>query len=198
MQTTDATSSNGTTDKNAPAPRKIHGEAEIRGIPHTPYKYRWSGEERWVADPRGERPANGPDGEPARFGLPWPARPVRVLIVDNPEPFDPERNGGVPTEISPATLKMLKADRRIAVQELNAAGQPSDVSAAIAHAAKLEADLIVARRELAGLSEEHAKQRQLSEQRAIAAEREAATYAERIKELEAQLSAATARKGGAK
>jgi hypothetical protein len=125
--------------------------AEVRAIPMPGHKRRWCGMEKWVED-RAARP------NPSELhGLPWPETPVKVRIVDEPPPFDPNANGGVPVAISPKTLTMLERDSRIAVRVLGGGegGDPAEVvrlKATLAEAEKSHDEL---RRELASLSERY-------------------------------------------
>src|SRR5690242_17901077 len=108
--------------------------AVVRAIPMPGHKRRWCGLERWVPDPKArsqqemeELPQGGfkakfdTAGKPiwAKHALPWPDTDIKVLVVDNPAPFDPLANGGAPVEISPATFAMLEKDPRISVRMLN-------------------------------------------------------------------------------
>lgn len=144
--------------------------AVVRAIPHPPHKRRWCGLEHWVADPvhrpqqemeelptGGFKPLFNPDGTPryAKHALPWPEFEVKVGIVDDPKPFDPQANGGVPVEISPRTLEALKRDHRIAVTVLGGPG--GDASEAVrdkARAAELDEQLATANRHIASLQEQ--------------------------------------------
>jgi hypothetical protein len=119
--------------------------AVVRAIPNPGHKRRWCGLEKWVADKK-VRP--NPD---EKHGLPWPDTEIKVAIVDEPKPFDPSANGGVPVEISPATLTMLEKDERIAVRVLGGAegGDPAEAVHLKAELAALTAALEKAQRELA-------------------------------------------------
>jgi hypothetical protein len=139
--------------------------AVVRAIPAQGHKRRWCGLERWVPDPK-RRPQQELEqhgdgtitpkfdeaGNPvwAKHALPWPDTDIKVLIVDEPAPFDPEKNGGVPVEISPATLVMLEQDPRIAVKVIGGeGGDPAEVVRAKAQAAEAEKTVEQLKRELA-------------------------------------------------
>lgn len=163
-----------------PTPARI---AVVRAIPHPPHRNRWCGLEKWVED---RKVRANPD---EKHGLPWPATEIKVAIVEEPAPFDPNANGGAPVEISPATLVMLERDERIAVRVLGGeGGDPADVVRAKAEASKLERELVEARKALSDHSErsrvaQEAHSKQAAEQGAklAALESELAT-------LRAQLS----------
>ncbi|MGH8323451.1 MAG: hypothetical protein ACRETD_06585, partial [Steroidobacteraceae bacterium] len=91
----------------------------------------------------------------AKHALPWPADEVKVEVVDDPEPFNPEANGGRPTQISPRTVEMLRQDHRIAVHVIGAdGGDPAEAIQDKARAAKLEEKLSEAQRHIASLQEQ--------------------------------------------
>lgn len=139
--------------------------AVVRAIPAQGHKRRWCGLERWVADPA-KRPQQemvqhndgtitpkfDDAGNPAwaKHSLPWPDTEIKVRIVDEPAPFDPEKNGGVPLEISPSTLTALEGDPRIAVRVIGGeGGDPAEVVRAKAKAAEAEKTVEQLQRELA-------------------------------------------------
>lgn len=110
--------------------------ASVRAIPQPGHKYRWCGLELWAKDLE-KRPH--PE---EKHGLPWPATEVKVFVVDEPKPFDPKANGGVPIEISPATFAMLERDDRIAVRMSDgSAGDSAEIVRTKVMAANLELQL---------------------------------------------------------
>jgi len=122
--------------------------AVVRAIPMPGFKRRWCGLERWV-----ENKAKRPNPE-EKHGLPWPDHEIKVRVVDNPAPFDPDKNGGVPVEISPATFAMLERDDRISAKLLGVGeGDPAENVRVKAQVAKLEEELANARRESSELIE---------------------------------------------
>lgn len=177
--------------------------AKVRALPMPGHKRRWCGAERWVPNiekrPEVEieqgadgstRPKLDSAGKPiyVKHALPWPDFEIKVRIVDNPQPFNPDHNGGVPVEISPTTFAMLQKDERIMAQIIGADG--IDAAAVVqskAEAAKLEEQLTDARRENAELAE------QLKSFRHVTEEEHKASDA-KIKALEAQLAAAQRKK----
>lgn len=154
----------------SPAGRRYDRVAVVRAIPHPPHKRRWCGLERWVPDPEkrpqqemeelptgGFKPKFDDDGRPiyAKHALPWPETEVKVGVVDEPELFDPNANGGVPVEISPATFAMLQKDHRISAYLLDGSGgDPAEVVRAKAEAAQLDEKLASANRHIASLQEQ--------------------------------------------
>lgn len=92
---------------------------EVRAMPAPGHQYRWCGAELW-ANPADERQRTV-----GVHALPWPARPIRVAVVDSPERFDPNRQD-VPTEISPRTLEALQRDPRISVRFVSLGGADPD------------------------------------------------------------------------
>lgn len=157
--------------------------AVVRAIPMTGHKRRWCGLERWIED-RSARP-----NPKEKHGLPWPDFDVKVVIVDEPTPFDPNANGGVPVEISPGTLAALEKDHRIAVRVLNGdGGDPAEVIRVKAKASELEDKLTEARKESAAIAEQLKSLKSVSEQ-------QVADQAARLAVLEQELAAARAQLG---
>jgi hypothetical protein len=180
--------------------------AVVRAIPMPGHKRRWCGLERWVPDPE-RRPQQELEAQPGgvsfmpkfdeqgkpiyvKHSLPWPDTEVKVLVVDKPQPFDPEANGGVPQEISPATFAMLKADPRISVHMLGGTeGDSEQAALAKAEAAKLEQELAGARRAISETVERlSAATDRIAEQDA-----QAQRQGEKIAQLEKELEAARLR-----
>lgn len=144
--------------------------AVVRAIPMPGHKRRWCGLERWVPDPEkrpqqdmeelptgGFKPKFDEKGKPiyAKHALPWPDTEIKVFVVDNPAPFDPNANGGVPVEISPSTLSELRRDVRISVQVMDGeGGDPAETLEIKAKAAKLEDKLTEAQRQISSLQEQ--------------------------------------------
>lgn len=144
--------------------------AVVRAIPMPGHKRRWCGLERWIPNPEkrpqqemeelptgGFKPKFDEKGKPiyAKHALPWPDTEIKVFVVDNPAPFDPDANGGAPVEVSPVTLAMLRQDARISVQVLDGeGGDPAEAIEAKAKAAKLEERLDEAQRHIAALQEQ--------------------------------------------
>jgi hypothetical protein len=142
----------------------------VRAVPYPPHKRRWCGLERWVVDKEKrpqqemeELPAGGfkpkfdEKGRPiyAKHALPWPAEEIKVEIVDNPAPFDPNANGGYPTQISAATFVMLQQDERIMARLAGSGSGDSDESLkAKAQTVVAEEKLQSAQREIASLQEQ--------------------------------------------
>jgi hypothetical protein len=138
--------------------------AVVRAIPVQGHKRRWCGLEQWTPDPK-RRPQQEMDQHPdgtitprfangkpvwAKHALPWPDTEIKVRIVDDPAPFDPEANGGAPVEISPSTLAMLEQDPRIAVKVIGGeGGDPAEVVRAKAAASEAEKTVEQLKRELA-------------------------------------------------
>lgn len=132
--------------------KKYDRIAVIRAIPMQGHKRRWAGLERWIPDAKNrpqqemeELPQGGfkpvfKDGKPvyAKHALPWPDFEVKVGIVDEPCLFDPEANGGVPLEISPSSVELIRQDQRIAIQVVN--GEGGDATADVEAKARM-ADL---------------------------------------------------------
>lgn len=133
--------------------------ASVRAIPQPGHKRRWCGLEKWVED-RTKRP--NPD---QKHGLPWPDTEIKVYVVDDPAPFNPDMNGGVPLEISPSTLDALLHDDRIAVRILSGNETIADVNEAKAAKAEVESQLLDLAREKADVSEQLTKAK-ISEQAA--------------------------------
>lgn len=132
--------------------------AVVRAIPQPGHKRRWCGLEHWVKDI-----AHRPHPE-EKHGLPWPDTEVKVRVVDEPRPFDPNANGGAPVEISPATFAMLELDDRIAVRMIDgSAGDSTEVVRAKAHAASLEEQLLELRAQLAEESERNKQLHSISQ-----------------------------------
>lgn len=166
-------------------------QAIIRALARAPHKQYWAGRMPWKG---GKRPdgSKRPDGEVN--GIPWPnEQEVQVAVVDNPQPFDPER--GVATEISHATLQEIRRDVRVQVQILG--GGVADADAVIqarAAAQELETELGEAKLDLAAAHEQRAKETR----RAETAEQQAAAAQQRVQELEAKLEEALAAARGRK
>lgn len=157
--------------------------AYVRAIPMTGYSRRWCGSEKWVED-KVARP-----NTTEKHGLPWPDAEVRVSIVDEPKPFDPNVNGGVPIEISPTTLQMLERDPRMAVRVLSGdGGDPAEIIHVKASVTKLEGDLAEARREASGLIEQLKSLKAVSDQQIT-------DQASKIALLEHELASARAQLG---
>jgi hypothetical protein len=129
------------------------------------------------------RPKFDDKGKPiyAKHALPWPAFDVKVAIVDQPAPFDPNANGGVPVEISPATFRMLQDDERI-LARLHSDESISTEEALAAKAAKadLEKQLQDAQRLVSSLQEQMGSAREAA----------AASVAGEIAKLKEQLAEA--------
>lgn len=144
--------------------------ATVRAIPMPGHKRRWCGLERWVEDKEkrpqqemeelpggGFKPKYDAAGKPifAKHALPWPDTEIKVFVVDNPAPYDPNANGGAPVEISPSTLAMLRRDARISVQMLDGeGGDPAETLVIKARAVDLEDKLGRAERQIASLQEQ--------------------------------------------
>ncbi len=173
--------------------------AVVRAIPHMPHKRRWCGLERWVPDPAnrsqqemeelptgGFKPKFDEQGKPiyAKHALPWPDTEVKVYVVDKPAPYDPNANGGAPVEISPASLRMLEQDERIAVRLLGEGVDASDVAHAKARIAEVENEVTALARAKSELAERLATE---TRSRA-AAENLAQAATEKTKALELELA----------
>lgn len=151
---------------------------EVRAMPAPGHKRRWCGLERWADS------AKRPGPKEQRHALPWPASPVKVYVKDDPKPFDPDQEGGVPTEISPRTLEALQRDPRIAVRTISGFVEVDEVLGAKAAALEAQQKIVELQREAAAVSERlHAAK--LSEETAakLAEARE-----KRIAELEAEVA----------
>jgi hypothetical protein len=141
----------------------------------------------------GLRPVFDEHGKPiwAKHGLPWPDHEIKVFVVDQPALFDPEKNGGVPQEISPTTLVMLEADPRIAVKVIGDGG--NDVADELVHAkaliAELEEKLKSAQRDLADTAERESAKRVASANLAEEQGKQIAALANELAQARAQLSA---------
>jgi hypothetical protein len=160
--------------------------AVVRAIPQPGHKHRWCGLERWIEDKKAR-----PHPE-QKHGLPWPASELKVRVVDEPAPYDPNANGGAPVEISPSTFDMLKRDERIAVRMLEGeGGDPDEVVMLKAQVVELDKKLTEAQRALAGEQERFrtlhlTSQRQVEEQGA------------KLAAIEHELAAARAQLGSRK
>ena len=179
--------------------------AVVRAIPHMPHKRRWCGLERWVPDPAnrsqqemdelptgGFRPKFDAAGKPiyAKHALPWPDTEIKVLVVDEPAPYDPNANGGAPVEISPATLRALEQDERIAVRVLGEGVDATDVAHAKARIIEAENEAAAVAREKANLAERLASEtrnRTAAENLAKAASEKSAALELELAELRAKL-----------
>lgn len=175
--------------------------AVVRAIPNPGHKRRWCGAERWIADPKrrpqqemitkpegGFAPKFDERGRPvwAKHALPWPDSEIKVYVVDDPAPFDPEANGGVPVEISPSTLAMLRKDPRINVQVLNAEGEdPRDGLAAKGALAEAQEKLREAERKIAAY---HEREKSHEARVRAAREEERAKLAGEIAELRGKVA----------
>lgn len=148
--------------------------AAVRAIPQPGHKRRWCGLEKWVEDR-----ANRPHPE-QKHGLPWPDTEVKVYVVDEPEPFNPDANGGVPVEISPLTLEALLRDERMAVRIISGNETIADVNEAKAAKAEVESQLLDLAREKATIAEQLTKAR-ISEETAI---KTVAANAQKVASLE--------------
>jgi hypothetical protein len=174
--------------------------AVIRAIPMPGHHRRWGGMERWVDDT--DKSVKG--RRPGKHGLPWPDTEVKVAIVDEPTPFDPNMNGGVPTEISPRSLKMLMDDPRISVQMLGDAsgGDPAEIVRAKAALSEQEEALQKMRRELAEAHERAKAEHQKYEYVLAGTEKRAIDASAKLTEAEAEIESLRAqladKKGGKK
>jgi len=122
--------------------------AMVRAIPEPGHKRRWCGLEKWVEDKKAR-----PNPE-EKHGLPWPDTEIKVVVTAKPAPYDPAANGGAPVEISPETFRMLERDPRIAARMLGVGGDdPADSVRLKAELAKVEQDLVEARKEASDAAE---------------------------------------------
>jgi len=105
-----------------------------------------------------------------RAGRKWGKDATIVKVVDSPAPprIDKDRDGKdvvvYSNEISPADLELLKADRFFSVVPVGANGPASSKENELKVAlAKAEAELVEARKEIAGLREEIAQYRTVTQ-----------------------------------
>lgn len=158
--------------------------AVVRAFPHPPYKNRWAGSEYWVDDIRTDARAR-PRG---KHGLPWPAHEIKVEVVSNPEPYDPLRNGGVPTQISPRTLRDLERDPRIAVYVQGEGGDPAESVRMAAQLAETEEHVQEARRKLAEAGERASADHQRYQIVLHSTEKKLVEESAKVSTLEAELA----------
>jgi hypothetical protein len=160
--------------------------AVVKAFPMPGHVRRWGGEELWVEDTREEIPLRRHSG---RHALPWPATEIKVEIVDKPDPFDPNMNGGVPRQISPSSLRMLEEDPRISVHVLGEGGDPAEQVRMAAALAAHEQKIVEARRQLAEVAESAEADRQRFAMILGETEKRAAESGSKVTALEAENAA---------
>lgn len=98
----------------------------VRGIPVNDHKYRY------------------------RCGMPWGKEAVEVVVIDEP------KAGQIPIQISPVQYAELQSDPHIAVSAVGEPGADAgELTMAKAQIIQLTAELARARKEMAGMVEDH-------------------------------------------